>query len=397
MSRILVVEDELIIVEDVCLTLQELGYEVAGRARSGSEALLEVERTRPDLVLIDVQLGGRVDGVQAGAAIRERHRVPIIFLTAHSDESILARAKETGAHGYLLKPFDSRYLRAAIEVALGRHELQQKLEQRLALSERLAAISTMAAGMAHEINNPLAATLGNVDFAMRSIAELVEVIRSGATTPNDSLRLLAEVVEALADAQRAGGRVRGIVGDLAKFSRAEEPSKDLVDLAEVMPSAKRVTQHLVTRDVSLVTRAGTTPLVEANEGQLVQVLANLIANAIHARRHTRHNGSLERRSRSVPRCHRARLRGRHPKTRILSLDRCHRYLDPPGATSRWSAAGLPQRPFLRGFGRQEARLLRISGQAHQRRRVRDVPRLSGYIQADACGCRTIVNTEIGAS
>jgi two-component system, cell cycle sensor histidine kinase and response regulator CckA len=129
-SRIFVVEDEAIISEDISQTLQQLGYGIAGTSESGVHALLEVERTRPDLVLMDIQLAGRLDGIQTTAAIRKRWSIPVIYLTSHSDEATLARAKETGPHGYLLKPFNERDLRTAIEVALRKHELETKLEQR---------------------------------------------------------------------------------------------------------------------------------------------------------------------------------------------------------------------------------------------------------------------------
>src|SRR5262245_60882865 len=106
MSRIFVVEDEVIISEDIEQTLVSLGYQIAGTAESGMEALLAVERTQPDLVLMDIQLAGRLDGIQTTAAIRKRWSIPVVYLTSHSDEATLARAKETVPHGYLLKPFN---------------------------------------------------------------------------------------------------------------------------------------------------------------------------------------------------------------------------------------------------------------------------------------------------
>jgi two-component system, response regulator PdtaR len=117
-ARIFVVEDEVIISEDLSQTLQQLGYTIAGISEGGVHALLEIERTRPDLVLMDIKLAGRLDGIQTTAAIRKRWSIPVVYLTAHSDEVMLARAKETGPHGYLLKPFNERELQRVIEGAL---------------------------------------------------------------------------------------------------------------------------------------------------------------------------------------------------------------------------------------------------------------------------------------
>lgn len=407
MSRIFVVEDEAIVCEDIAQTLQQLGYEVAGSAQSGMEALLAVEKLIPDLVLMDIKLAGRLDGIQTTAAIRKRWSIPVIYLTSHSDEATLGRAKETGPHGYLLKPFNERDLRTAIEVALRKSELEKKLEQRerwfsttlasvgdaviatdaderitfmnpvaeaatgwsledaqlrplrevfkvvtagagaprepapragrsefraelphgsqlldrggasrevddsvapivdaqgnvlgsvvvfrditekrrleerVALAERLASISTMAAGMAHEINNPLAATVGNVEFALNRLDELGEEAKAQGL-PAWVTQALNEAGEALQDARNAGTRVQHIVRDLKKFSRAEEPTTAPLDLPDVLQAALAVTRHLIQVGTHVRPRLGTTPLVLANEGRLVQVFANLLTNAIQA-------------------------------------------------------------------------------------------------------------------
>jgi two-component system, response regulator PdtaR len=132
MSRIFIVEDELLIAEDLAQTLQGLGYEVAGMAQTGLAAVMDVEKLEPDLVLMDIKLAGRLDGIQATAALRKRGAVPVVYLTSHSDDATLARAKQTGADGYLIKPFNERELRTAIEVALSKHQLEQKVVSRRA-------------------------------------------------------------------------------------------------------------------------------------------------------------------------------------------------------------------------------------------------------------------------
>jgi two-component system cell cycle sensor histidine kinase/response regulator CckA len=130
MSKILVVEDEGIIARDIQRTLIALGYEVPKIADSGEAALAAVEQINPDLVLMDIKLKGNVDGIETTARLRSRWDIPVIYLTAHSDDTTLARAKATGPHGYLLKPFNERDLRTAIEVALHKHEVERKLAER---------------------------------------------------------------------------------------------------------------------------------------------------------------------------------------------------------------------------------------------------------------------------
>lgn len=116
--RILIVEDEDIVAAGLDLTLRDFGYEVAARASSGEEAVRLAEETRPDLVLMDVTLNGVMDGIEAAKRIRERFYVPVVYLTALSDEETLRRARATGPSGYLVKPFDVEKLRDALETAL---------------------------------------------------------------------------------------------------------------------------------------------------------------------------------------------------------------------------------------------------------------------------------------
>lgn len=128
-GRILIVEDEGIVAADLARKLEQLGYEVAGIAEYGEEAVALDARLRPDLVLVDIWLKGPMDGIQAAEAIRHQHDVPLVYLTAHSDPPTLARAKLTGPFGYILKPFDERDLATQIEMALFRHQADQQLRQ----------------------------------------------------------------------------------------------------------------------------------------------------------------------------------------------------------------------------------------------------------------------------
>jgi diguanylate cyclase (GGDEF)-like protein/PAS domain S-box-containing protein len=125
--RILIVEDEAIIALDIGQQLARLGYETVGHASEGEEAVRMAGESRPDLVLMDIQLGGDMDGIAAAKLIRERHRLPIVFLTAFAADDILARAKLIEPFGYILKPFSERELRTVLEMALYKHQADQSL------------------------------------------------------------------------------------------------------------------------------------------------------------------------------------------------------------------------------------------------------------------------------
>lgn len=115
--RILVVEDDPVIAEDLVLTLQSLGYATAGKVKSAAEALHFLENYLPDLVLLDIHLGDGRDGIFVANHINREYRIPFLFLTSFSDPSTLQEVKQTLPAGFVLKPFDENRLRVAIELA----------------------------------------------------------------------------------------------------------------------------------------------------------------------------------------------------------------------------------------------------------------------------------------
>src|SRR5262249_17368124 len=117
-SRILVVEDEALIAEDIQRTLQRFGYEVPITAATASQAFRAIESARPDLVLMAIRLKGPMDGITAAKEITTRFAVPIVYLTSHSDEMTLSRLRESRPRGYLVKPFRIEDLQSTVEKAL---------------------------------------------------------------------------------------------------------------------------------------------------------------------------------------------------------------------------------------------------------------------------------------
>ena len=124
---ILIVEDEAIVALDLKLQLQDLGYDVCGVAATGERALELIAQTRPDLIMMDVHLQGRMDGIDVAEAVRSAQGIPVIFLTSHSDDETVQRAARAAAYGYLTKPYQLRELRAGIEVALTKAGMERRL------------------------------------------------------------------------------------------------------------------------------------------------------------------------------------------------------------------------------------------------------------------------------
>ena len=120
---IFIVEDEIITARSIAKNIKKFGYQLAGIATSGSEAILKILQTRPNLVLIDIFLDkNSIDGITVADKIQSYFEVPIIYLTAHSDRETLERAKITSPFGYILKPYSSKNLQIGIELALHKHQ-----------------------------------------------------------------------------------------------------------------------------------------------------------------------------------------------------------------------------------------------------------------------------------
>jgi diguanylate cyclase (GGDEF)-like protein/PAS domain S-box-containing protein len=126
-AKLLIVEDEAFIALEIKTRLQHMGYEVCGVVSHGEDAILQAEAMRPDLVLMDIRLKGEMSGIEAAAVIREKSRIPIVYLTSHADEETLQQAKWTAPSGYLLKPFQEKDLRVGIEMALHKHAMERQL------------------------------------------------------------------------------------------------------------------------------------------------------------------------------------------------------------------------------------------------------------------------------
>ena len=175
-KKILIVEDESIIAEDISDSLISLGYRITGMVYSGEEAIEAAAKFRPDLVLMDVNLQGEIDGITAAAEIRSRFQIPVVYLTAYADENTLRRVNATKPFGYIVKPFEEKNLHTTIQLALHRHEydsltnlpnrslLREQLNQVLEKQKELPAmipVITLSLDRINRINSTLGHDIGD--------------------------------------------------------------------------------------------------------------------------------------------------------------------------------------------------------------------------------------------
>jgi len=128
-ARVMVVEDEALVAAAIESCLKNLGHLVAASASSGEEAVRKAVALDPDLILMDIRLKGRIDGIEAATRIIQALHIPVIYLTAHSDDETLVRARTTEPFGFILKPFDEKVLKAAIQMTLYRSVMQSKVRR----------------------------------------------------------------------------------------------------------------------------------------------------------------------------------------------------------------------------------------------------------------------------
>lgn len=287
--RVLIVEDSE---RDTTLVLQELrrgGYEPAFERVDTAEGLrAALEKQSWDVVISDYSMPAFSAPAALAVVMQCGLDLPLIVVSGTIGEEEVVEAMRAGACDFLNKGKFARLIPAIereLREALHRAE-RKKMQEQLLISDRMASVGTLAAGVAHEINNPMAALMANLDFATDDVARLALDIRS-----RDDLRdgvagwlsaRLTEIAEPLCDARDSARRVRSIVRDLKVFSRPEEQQREAVDIRRVIESTLRMTWIEIRHRARLVKDFGQTPLVYASDSRLGQVFLNLIVNAAQA-------------------------------------------------------------------------------------------------------------------
>lgn len=293
--RALLVED---VERDALLLVRELergGFDVNFERVETAEGLASALDRQPwDIVVSDYTMP-HFSAPQALAVVRERRLdLPFIIVSGTVDEETAVGAIRAGAHDFMAKGRLARLV-PAIERELQEAALRSeraRLEQQLVISDRMASVGTLAAGVAHEINNPLCALMGNLEFVADDLDQLIQDVRAhapvrhagGSESPSASgtLARLVEIQRPLSEARDAAERVRMIVKDLKAFSRSDEETRGPVDVHRVIDSSLRMAHNEIRHHARLVKVYGQVPLVEGNEARLSQVFLNLLVNAAHA-------------------------------------------------------------------------------------------------------------------
>ncbi|MUG93407.1 response regulator [Scytonema sp. UIC 10036] len=269
-AKILIVEDERIVAKDIAKRLQNLGYVVVAAVSSGEEAIEKAAETRPDLVLMDIRLKGKIDGIKASEHIRTEFNIPVIFLTAYADEKTLQRAKVTEPFGYIIKPFDERELYAAIEVALRRRMAEEAVHVALTKEKELSELKSRFWSMVvHEFRRPMTSILASAQLLEHHSHELLEVKkREYLYLIQESVRTMENLLnDVLAVGKAEGGQLDFSPAplDLDKFCQG---------LVEEMQFSADQTHHIIFINHDQCTTA------DLDKKLLWHILSNLLSNAI---------------------------------------------------------------------------------------------------------------------
>jgi len=281
-TRLMLVEDERVVAMNLSQRLGMLGYDVHAVASSGAEALERASQAWPDVVLMDIRIDGNIDGIETAEQLNSIRPVPVVYLTAHSDEATLARARGSRPFGYLLKPFSEREMHATIQMALARFEAQETLRasrdevRRLAdeldlrvrertreLEEILEDHRGFSHAVAHDLRSPLQSISGLALLLLRD---------RSLGLPEQALARLTRIKETVNHMDRM---IAGLLS-LSRITREPFARRD-VDLAMF---ARETARGLAERDPQRVVDLVIAPAAMAKADPHAAVaIENLVQNA----------------------------------------------------------------------------------------------------------------------
>tara|TARA_Y100001954_G_scaffold203254_1_gene223829 strand:+ start:49430 stop:50995 length:1566 start_codon:yes stop_codon:yes gene_type:complete len=268
-EKILVVEDNPVSRMDIRAALGRAGYEVAQMVSTGKEAVEIAGLLRPDLVIMDIQLEGEMDGPEAAAEITRRFDIPIVFLTVYADAEMLRWTRVSGPCGYLLKPVDHIELQSAIEIALYKHKLEVELRDAKKAAEAAARAKTsFLATVSHELRTPMNGVLGMAELLL--LSELEAPYRENVQLIKESALSLLSVLNQLIDYSRLE----------SSYMKLSEVDFRLEDIVTGILSQYRRTAESKGVDLKYGISDDIPEWVLGDSSKIRQVLGNLLSNAV---------------------------------------------------------------------------------------------------------------------
>lgn len=278
--KILIVEDDRLIALDYEMSLERLGFVITSIVDTGEDAIKHAENERPDLVLMDINLKSKMDGIDAAGEIYSRLRIPVVFVTAFSDSKLIERAKNTGSFGFLLKPFNRAELHVMVEMALDKASVERELKiTKKRLEEENADKDKFFSIISHDLKNPIGTIMSSSefldyeydDFTDKERKELINIIKN-------SSRRTYDLLEDLLDWARAK---MGNIKYEPESTNLSRRANEIFDLLE---------HNANNKDIELLNKISKDLFAFGDENMINLIIRNLTSNAI---KFTNNGGKIE--------------------------------------------------------------------------------------------------------
>ncbi len=262
--KVVIVEDERLVAQDIAQILEDAGYFVCAIASDGETAIKKIVEFSPDLVLLDIHIKGLIDGIDVAKMVQSFCDIPIIYLTAFSDAETLKRSQSTNPMAYVIKPFRTEQLLSSITIALTTHASQKEDHHESQLKDKFLSI------ISHELRNPLNAILG--------FSECLQSEMFGSIN--------AEQIEALQIINSSGSNLLSMINDVLDLSKLEvgkfKLQLELTPIAQIcQESLSHVSKEAIQKHIQIQTKIHPKlPYLMLDERRILQILINLLKNAI---------------------------------------------------------------------------------------------------------------------
>jgi len=262
--RVLIVEDEAIIAHDAAFMLEGLGYSISGIAASASAALAFADAEPVDIVLMDIRIQGEMDGIDLAAELKQLYRLPVVYMTAHTDDVTLARARDTEPFGYITKPMTLADIKVALSIALRRHRIQWRAE------ERESSLKTAL--------DQLEQTQHDLARSNSTLALLTNALSKHLQEPIQAISAAENLDAARQGSRRADSLIQALL-DYASASLLARNGAQPVHAAELLRRALANLKPAIDSSQARI-ESGNLPAVLVHPTALLLIFQNLLANAI---------------------------------------------------------------------------------------------------------------------